>query len=373
LALLAGAVLSACNRSSTTTTTTTAAPAPTGKGEVAKFPVNHEDWSRIGYRLDWVGFPFPGAPAGTKVNFVTPSQEVLVLLQADSTVSLLETSNGRTRWSTQLAGPLTKFVSVDRDTQNANNVLVSSESEMFTVSAANGSLLARDRFARVVNTRPIIHNNLATYGSSTGEVMAHVMGRSGIKAWGFMSNAAIDADPVVCGETMAFVSQGGDVMFFGQGGGLVGRGAIYQGLENNPAADGDRLYIAGLDRSVWCFNTTGHEEWRVRTDAPLRSQPSAHAGTVWVTIPSRGLTAFDGANGKVKWANPNVQGTVIGTRNGRLVVRSNEGLVTLNPGDGAIIERAATPGIVNVVTDKFEDGTLYAVSDRALVGRFIPR
>jgi hypothetical protein len=47
--------------------------------------------------------------------------------------------------------------------------------------------------------------------------------------------------------------------------------------------------------------------------------------------------------------------------------------VTLNPSDGAIIERAATPGIVRITTDKFDDGNLYAVSQRATVARFIPR
>jgi outer membrane protein assembly factor BamB len=252
-------------------------------------------------------------------------------------------------------------------------VLVSSESEMFTVSAANGSLLARDRFARVVNTRPIFTNNVAVFGSSTGEVMAHAMGRSGIKAWGFMSSGAIEADPVVIGDSMAFVAQSGDVLFFGLGGGLIGRAAIYQGLANDPVSDGNLLFIAGLDRSVWCFNTTGHQEWRHRTDAPLRTQPAVHNGTLWVSIPSQGLVAFEAGTGKVKWTQANVQGTVIGTRGGHLVVRTDDGLATLNPVDGAIVERTMTPGIVKITTDKFEDGNLYAVSDKAALGRFIPR
>jgi outer membrane protein assembly factor BamB len=261
---------------------------------------------------------------------------------------------------------------VDRDAGNTNNVLVSSESEMYTISAANGSLLARDRFNRVVNTRPIFTNNLAVFGTSTGEVMAHVLGR-GVKAWGFMSSGAIEADPVVCGETMAFVSQAGDVMFFGLGGGLVGKASIYEGLANEPVSDGGLLFIAGLDRSVWCFNSNGVEVWRHRTDAPLRIQPAAFGGTLWASVPSQGLMAFDGPTGKVKWTNPNVQGTVIGLRGGRLVVRTSDGIATLNPVDGAIMERAATPGIVRIITDKFEDGNVYAVSDKSTVGRMIPR
>ncbi|HYE63372.1 MAG TPA: PQQ-binding-like beta-propeller repeat protein [Phycisphaerales bacterium] len=381
LLLLAGSLPSGCNRSTTTATTTTTSGAATtttkgsasGGADSQRFPVNHDDWSRIGYRLDWVGFPFPGATASSKVSFVKPSEDILVLLQNDSTLALLETGSGRTRWATQLAGPLTKFVSVDRSPGDTNHILVSSESEMFTVSAANGSLLARDRFARVVNTRPIFANTTAVFGTSTGEVMAHVLGRSGIKAWGFMSSGAIEADPVLCGGTMAFVSQRGDVMFFGMGGGLVGRAAIYQGLVNDPVADGDRLFIAGLDRSIWCFNTTGLEEWRVRTDAPLRLQPTAHNGTLWVSIPGGGLTALDTATGKQRWANPNVQGTVIGTRSGRLLVRTENGLVTLNHADGSIVDRTTTPGITNIAVDKFEDGNLYAISSQATVGRFIPR
>ena len=376
--LLAGMALGlgACNRTSTTTTPTTtttkASAGDVGTASALPFPVVHEDWAKIGYRLDWVGFPFPTATGRTKVNFLNVYDDVLVIEQSDSTVSLLETSNGQTRWSTQLAGPLTKFVGINRDPSNPNNIYVSSESEMYTVSAANGSLLARDRFNRVVNTAPIIHNNTAIFGCSTGEVMGHVIGR-GVKAWGFMSSGAIEADPVEVDQAVAFVSQSGDVLFFAKAGGLVGRAAIYSGLANDPVAENGLLFVAGRDRSIWAFNSTGNQEWRHRTSSPLTAQPTAHKGVLYVSIPSEGLTAFEQATGKVLWKNANVNGTVIATRGGRLLVQTDKELVTLQPQGGEIVERIPTQGMVRFVTDKFDDGNLYVVSDKANLAKFTPR
>ncbi len=348
--------------------------AATGSAQAGSnpFPVVYEDWAKLGYRLDWVGFPFPGAARGTHINTVEAYDDALVIQQADSTLSLLESGSGKTRWSTQVAGPLTRFVGINRDETNANNILVSSQSEMFTVSAANGSLIDRDRFNRVVNTAPIISNGIAIFGCSTGEVMGHVIGR-GVKAWGFLSTGAIEADPADMGSTVGFVSQTGDVMFFSKSGGLTGRGRIFEGLSNNPVADGGILFVAGRDRSVWAFDTAGNELWRHRTSTPLSAQPTAHNGALYVAIPGEGLTAFEGSNGKVLWNVPSIMGTVIGTNHGNLVVYGRERVTTLNAASGTIVAQADVPGVVRITTDKFDDGNLYAVSDRAIVAKFTVR
>jgi outer membrane protein assembly factor BamB len=371
LALVMLAGLPGCKSSSSATSADKPAAAPQQSGELP-FPVVHDDWASIGYRLDWVGFPFPGATDRTRVTFVDAAEDAVVMQQSDSTVSVLEPATGKTRWSYQLAGPLTKFVGINRDPLDPNHIYVSSEADIFTLSAANGTLLARDRLSRVVNTRPIIENTTAIYGASTGEIMAHVIGR-GVKAWGFMSNGAIEANPVDMGEVVAFVSQGGDVLFFSRNGSLVGSAAIYQGLANNPVAENGRLFIAGLDRSVWAFDTRGNLLWRHRTSTPLTAQPTAHNGVLYVSIPTQGLTAFDQATGKVLWQQPNVQGTVIATRGGRLLVREENGLTLLHPSRGDIVERISTPGIVRIDTDKFVDGNLYAVSNKAVAAKFVPR
>lgn len=333
------------------------------------FPVNYDDWAKLGYRLDWVGFPFPGSSRSGRAPVMKVFDDCVVLQKSDSTLTLLEAGTGKTRWSTQVAGTLTKFVGINRDPINTNNLLVSSESEVFTVSVANGSLIGRDRFNRVVNTSPIIENGIAIYGCSTGEVMGHVVGR-GVKAWGFLSGGAIEAEPADMGSVAAFVNQAGEVLFFSKAGGLAGRGKIFDGLSNNPVADGGMLFIAGRDRSVWALDAGGNELWRHRTSTPLTAQPTAHKGVLYETIPGDGLTAFDEGSGKVLWNNKAVSGTVVATNHGSLLVQGDQRLVTLNPADGSVIADVATPGIVKVMPGAFDDGAVYAVSDRAMVAKF---
>jgi hypothetical protein len=336
------------------------------------FPVNHDDWAKIGYRLDWMGFPFRGSGPETQLTMIRAYGDIVVAQDQATTVSLLEATTGRTRWSAQLAGPLTKFVSINRDPVDPNRLLVSSESEEYSLAVPNGNILGRDPFARVVNTEPVINGDIAVYGCSTGEVLGHLVGH-GLKAWGFLSSGSIDANPVAVGEVIGAVSQAGDVMFLTDHGALVGRAHIFGGLDTNPVAEGNTMYLAGRDQSIWAFDTSGHLVWRHRTSYALKNQPAVHAGVVYVEIPNEGMTALDGATGKVLWASPSVQGVVIGVRAGKLLVNKNDLLMTVDAAHGDVIERIKIPGVVKLALDKFVDGNLYAVSDRSIVAKFIPR
>jgi outer membrane protein assembly factor BamB len=337
------------------------------------FHLVHDDWGKIGYRLDWVGFPFLGEEdEENPVTIVKAYDDLLIVQNRQSTVSALETGNGQRRWSVQLAGPLTKFVGINRDAYDTIPVIVSSESDMFAISAANGSIMSRERYARVVNTQPVLAANLLIAGTSTGEVEAHHLGRN-VKAWGFMSSGAFERNPVVVGDVVAAVSQVGDVLFLTAGGSLVGRGRVYEGLDTDPVADNGLLFIAGRDRSVWAFDPSGYNIWRHRTSSRLSTQPTAHNGVLYVDIPGNGLTAFEEATGRVMWKAPNVNGTVIASRNGKLLVRNGGTITMIDPGRGDILERINTPGIAKIVFDKFDDGRMYLVNDSWNVAKMIPR
>ena len=336
------------------------------------FRLNHEDWAKVGYRLDWVGFPFAGGDEGTQVTMIKAFDDLVIIQDRQSTVAALETNNGQTRWSAQLAGPLTKFVGINRDPDSPGMVLVSSESEVFGISAANGNIMDRERFARVINTQPVLAGNMLIAGTSTGEMIAHALGRN-VKAWGFATVGAIEANPVPMAGEIAAVSQAGDIMFLSVGGSLNGRARIYEGLDTNPVTDGSMLFVAGRDRSVWAFDANGASVWRFRTSSPLTTQPTVHNGVLYVDIPSMGLTAFEAVSGRVLWNSPNVNGTGIGTRSGRLLVLKGQTLTLADAGRGDVVERINTPGIVKIIVDAFDDGRIYAVNDRSNVAKLIPR
>jgi outer membrane protein assembly factor BamB len=300
-------------------------------------------------------------------------EDAVIIQERASTVTLMEASNGANRWSLDVASPLTKFVDLRFDGIDPTRVLVASETEFFTLDAATGSLTGRDDLDKVVNTAAVYDGNIAIFGTAAGQVYAHSR-VTGLTAWGFGLSATIDANPVRVGDdAVAIVSQRGEVTFLSPRGQLLGRARIFGGLDTNPIADQQRVYIAGLDQSLWAFSTSGQLAWRFRTPAALTVQPSTHDNVVYCDIPGSGLTAFDAGTGSVLWLAKDTSGTVIAKRNDRLLAWSGKTLTTLDPRDGSVVERFEIPGIQRIEAAEFADGVLYLVSTRGVVARLITR
>lgn len=323
-----------------------------------EFP--HAAWQKVGYRLNWRGYPFAGTRGAPRVTELRAWSDYVIAQERSSEVSLMESTTGAVRWSTDLANPLTRFVGVTRDARDPNLVLVASESELFGLTAQTGNLLNRERFEKVVNTRPLVAGPLAIFGTSTGEVQAHLIGRS-VKAWGFGTSGAIDAAPVRVGAAIGFVSQAGDVLFLSEGGAVIGRSRIYSGLANDPVANDSTMFIAGLDQSLWAIDPSGSLRWRVRHSAPLRAQPATDGPRVYCDLPGQGLTGFDAATGRQLWVAKNTGGTVVGTQGASLIVWDGEAVSLVDAVRGDVLERAEIPGVAFIRTDSFADGNLYAV------------
>jgi outer membrane protein assembly factor BamB len=336
------------------------------------FPLNHDDWSTLGYRLDWVGFPFRAGHDEPIVAAVSLG-DAFVIQDKTSETALLDASTGQRRWGTSLANPLTKFVGATRDSLDASRILVSSESEGYLLASATGSLVGKTRYEKVVNTRPMMSGRLAIFGTSTGEIVGHLVEQN-VKAWGFQTGGAIEATPVLMnnGEIGA-VSQAGDVVFINAKGQLVGRNRILESVAMDPVTDGNSLFIGGLDQSIWAFNSNGGLIWRHRTAAKLSDQITLRDGVLYCNVPGEGLLALDAATGKVNWTAKKTSGVVIGFRNGRLLARTAAGVDMLDPATGSCTAQVALPGITRLVVEKMDDGVIYAVASNGNVARFLPR
>lgn len=348
-----------------------AEPAAVSAGSVA-FPVEAGDWKRLGYRLDWIGVPFPAAKRGARLVHARAWDDVVAAQIDDSTVSITDASNGERRWSTDLTGPLTKWVGMTRDPADANRLMVASESECFVLAVATSNLLVRESFARVVNTSPIWEGHQAYFGCSTGEVLCHVVGR-GVKRWGFMANGSVDSQPVRVGDAMALASAGGDVTFLTLDGSLRGRNRVLAPVVADLATDGNAVFVASTDQSLWAFENGGQLRWRHRTPARLTSTPTVHENVVYCDVPGAGLLAVDATSGETKWQSK-ASGRVIGVRKGRLLVHdaSARVLATVDPTNGDVFEHAQIAGIGSLVLDAFVDGRVYAVSDQLRMAKFAP-
>ncbi|MDI1288531.1 MAG: PQQ-binding-like beta-propeller repeat protein [bacterium] len=340
----------------------------------ANFPVDHDSWAKLGYRLDWVGFPFARQGRNPKILAIRGYDDVIFALESDSTIAVLETATGQRRWATDLAGPLTRFVSLNRDVVDPSRVLVSSESEVFLLSIANGNILGRERFEQVVNTRAIVEGPMAVYGTSKGQILAHHLG-IGVKAWGFGTDDPIDAAPVRVGNSILVINQAGAIVVLTPEGQLVGRNKIFGGTAGDPVSDGHFAFIAGLDQSVWAFDQVGGLAWRYRTPAPLRVQPATFGDTVYVEVRGQGLTALAAADGTVKWSNKDIGGTVIASNNGSLLVwnAATSSMALIDAARGDTIHSAPVAGIKQIFTDSADGAPLYAVSDKGVLARFVRR
>jgi outer membrane protein assembly factor BamB len=131
--------------------------------------------------------------------------------------------------------------------------MVASESDCFVLALATSNLLVRERFERVVNTSPVWEGANAYFGCSTGEVLAHDVGR-GVKRWGFMSSGSIDSQPVRVADTLAIASAGGDITFLTYDGTLRGRNRVLSAVVADRTS---RPWTNRCGRSRWEASSVG--------------------------------------------------------------------------------------------------------------------
>lgn len=346
-----------------------AGPSGAGVGGAAEKPA--DPMLAAGYRSQWKGYPQVDARAGVKSIDVLG--DVVAVHDNANILTVMEPGTGRNRWSLDLGSPLLKFVG---NARMDDKLFACSESEIQVLDVRTGAVKGRQRLSALANTPPIIHHSIAIFGCSTGEVLGHNLA-TGYKLWAYKLGGTIKASPVIVGESVAAVSQAGDVILLNpQNGESYGRRlSIFGGLDNNPTAGESSLVLAGTDQSIWSISEDGKQNWRVRTPDRLSAQPVVVDGKAIVYVPSTGLTCFDLSGGATVWQSKDVNGTVIAVRNGKLVVwdPAAKSLLTLDPARGDVIERAPLPDAVKLTVDQFTDGNLYVANRDGSVDKYSPR
>lgn len=345
---------------------------PSVQSRRTKFQIPDAEYNKIGYRLDWIGYPVVTARPG--VEFLTPADDVVLTLESGSTVTALSATDGSTRWSDQMGTKLTRFTGLSR---LGNRVIVSGEGEVFQLDVATGNMANRQAYDKIVATAPVFWaNNLAIYGTGVGELLAHVLSSpiSHVKQWGHAVPGAIEHEPVLIGSAVGAVSDRGVVFFCdAASGSLVGQNRIYKGTASDPVANQDAMFVASLDQSVYAFRPDGGLLWQYRTPVPLKQQLAVRAGVVYVGVDGVGLVALSTARGQVLWTAKGLKGTVIGAVKNRLILWDGKTATLLDPARGDVVATANLPGVRILKLDKPEDGNLYTVSESSVLAKFVPR
>lgn len=340
----------------------------------ADFPISHDDYARLGYRLDWIGYPT--ITGSLPVEQIFPQDDFVAVVERGGRLTVLETGTGARRCGDQLGTQLTRFMGLARI--GDGSLFIATQAEVFRLNPATCNMVGRFRTEKIVSTSPVIFGNLAIFGTGAGEILAHgISGAAqGVKAWGFGTGGAIEGAPVLIGETIGAVSQNGEVTFVSaQTGSLIGRARIWGGLSTNPVGDDYTLYVASLDQSIYAFAADGGAMlWRYRTPYPLTVQPTLHQASqgsvLYAAVQGQGLVALNGSDGSVLWKNPDFSGTVVAVNRGRLLAFDGRTAALIDPQRGDIIERVTLPGATILKPDRFEDGNLYVVSRSGVVAKF---
>lgn len=333
------------------------------------FTIEHAEWKELGYRWDWTGFS--GFRGQEKVNTVNLYDDLIVLQGSRASMTVIDTRTGRSRWRDRLANPLTRFTGLARE---GNRLFVSAESELYIIDAESGNWLGRQRLEEVVNTAPLLYGENLIFGTASGRVLSHRTDY-GLRAWKYEVGAPITANPVMVGDVLGVISQSGRGLFVSARSAIgLGHPTIGAGLATNPVTDGQQMYVAGIDQSVYAFPPEGDAHtWRYRTEDELRTQPTIQHGVLYVSVPSRGLVALDPLTGSEIWIGPDATGEVIASRGGSLVVWDGTVIKAVDPTNGDLISSFKAPGLTQLMADAFDDGSLFGVTRAGAIIRFSPR
>ena len=337
----------------------------------AAVPVQNDEFAKLGYRVDWRGFPVV-MNGGTIAQFNTLGDAVGAL---DSTgvFTLLDAKSGSIRWSDQPSGPLTEYHGSVRD---GKTVLLASQTDTFVYDATTGTLQAKLSTPQVISTTPVVIGGLAIYGSHNGTIFG-IMKSGGFQAWATGVQGAIEENPVRFGDTtlLAMVSRDGEVLVFdGSSGRGVGRAKIFEG-PGAPLAHSDTLaFIPSTDHSLYAVTRdTAEVLWRFRTDAPLHHAPLFFNNKVLVDLGAQGVCAVDSGSGKKLWSNPDVHGDAVAIRKGKLLVFDGAKVALLDPANGVTIDTVNLKNVSMLHAETLIDGPLYAISSVGVITRLVPR
>ncbi len=369
LALLCGAMttLTACTSTSNTDRETDAQDGP-GVTRSADWEINHEGWASLGYQWQWTGYP-PMQP-GAAIEHATAYDDLLTFIGSGSTLSVLESNTGKVRWSRQLDRSTTRFVEpVRRD----ETLFAASDTELWELNLRNGNTIDRDAMGTLVNTSPLIVNNLAVFGTLAGELFAYQMDND-FKLWSYKFDGPIHQPAIKINEEyIAAVSEKGDLRTLETINAHSGMSArIAGGSEAELLTDGIGLYVASLDQSLYAFDATdGFRFWRIRSSDPVTVQHTLHQGIIYASTRDQGLMAIDSATGEILWNTPEIGGwTLTIVDDSELIVWSGFELLAIDKDRGDIIARMPLQDISGIRTNSTDDGDIYVVTLDGGVAKF---
>jgi len=334
-------------------------------------PIDHDGWNALGYRWSWTGYPLMSR--GALITEAAVLDDMVVTVASDTTLTVLETSTGRVRWAREL----------DRDTTtqifepalSGGRLIVTSDTEFSEIDTESGNTIDRDAVGAIINTPPVMIEDIAYMGTTRDELIAFRIGRDFVR-WRYRFDGPIGAPALpIDEERVAMISGGGDLRVLNARYGETQMAArIAGGTTTRMLHDGRRIYIASTDQSLYAFDLDeGTRLWRRRTSAPLTAQPVLDDDVLYATTEDTGLTALDAATGRTRWENPQIGGWVVSINGDELVVWNGRDLMLVDARRGDLIATTTLEGVSGVRASAKRGADLYTIDARGVVSKFSPR
>lgn len=339
-------------------------------------------WRNLGLEIDWS----VAGRNGASIESIDPEGDVLITVDRRSVLTVREDDTGAIRWSIQVTSPTEQFynairvpnyefVSRDGNSIAADAILVVSATEIFAFDLTSGSLIERYTDKQTTSTPGVVLYDRIITGTATGKVNCKRL-LNGVNKWSYNLEGAVQGKPVVMDSgRVGLVSAGGEVLIVNglDGESKEGPIKIFGGVETSPVTDGRTLFVASLDHSIYAFDSIStNRRWRVRTQAPLLYQPTVFDGSLFVTT-EKGLTAYSTRNGDELWSVAGVDGEVVSTVRGDLLVATDNELVLVDPTTGGVVDRIDSGGYTSFRADGFEDADIYATGRSGAIAKFTVR
>lgn len=378
-ALAAGTLagLPACT-STQTSDSSPAAGQPSGQTQAAvggvvlapTYEVDHDAWRELGFRWEWNARP--PMVAGAQMEFADAYDDVIVVQDTGSLVSVIEASTGKIRWFKQVRETVTRFVGNTRD---GDSLFVANETELFELAIQTGNTLDRTDLNTIATTRPVMYGDLAVFGNASGRLLA-MDTKNDVRIWEYQFDGLLESPPVMVNETtVAAISTKGDIRSLDIDSARTTASARISGnAGGDMVTDGELLLIGSLDQSVYAFDLIdGIRLWRHRSAGQVTVQPTLIDETLYATTNDSGLIAFDVFTGEQLWNNPGIGGWVVTTDDGDLIVWTGREMARVDADRGDVIAKVELDGVSGVRSNSPINGEIFVISARGTVAKFAAR
>jgi len=327
-------------------------PPPSGTGHL----IEPGDALRLGYHLG------PArdlaVPSGHAISHVAVLGDQLVIVESPSNlVTAISLGNGDTVWSRIIGSAAQDLY---QPHSYAGSILINTESELFLLSAVNGHTQERQQLVVAVNQGPVVTDDLAIFGSTSGLVFAHNL-RVGSDDWRYQMTGEIAATPVIY-RNGVFVTDvhGKGAMLERTTGQHLWPARTFGRITAPVVIDRESVYIACEDQSLYSLRQLdGRDRWIHRTDYSLRSSPVRIADFVIQNVPHAGLKVLEAQTGKTVWTFA-ASAQVVGEIGNRLLLNTGRNLIFVDLATGKT--RTSVPVFPLQTVIQLDDGRLVLVS-----------